>query len=200
MESCVVCPRHSFGASVRSGRVCPVLGTAGSRCSARRGRSAALLVSLGKRVQRGQKAAHAARTEGKKRQKQPCEQWGQRRARGGHAATEIAVQPMEETRGAGISLQPGERTMQEQSSTLQPLGSTAVEQVGISRRSYGTWRAHAEARGKVWEGRSSRKELVWTNPSPLFSIPSVPLGVGERQGRGRSKAETMKKRAGGEVF
>lgn len=76
-----------------------------------------LLLSLGKRIPRGQKAARAARTERKKGQKQPCKRQGQRRTRGGDAATEVPLQPVEETRGAGTSLQPQQRTMQEQASS-----------------------------------------------------------------------------------
>lgn len=89
--------------------------------------------------------------------------------------------------------------MQEQSFTLQPLGNTTAEEVGIPKRNYGIWGARAEAREKCEKGGAAERNWYGLTP-PLFPVPSVLLGIGEGQRRVRSKAETGKKRAGGEML
>lgn len=182
---------------MRSGRGCPVLGTTSSRCSARKGRSAMLLLSLGKHIQRGQKAAHAARTEGKKSIRNSPVNTKVREEQGEEVLQQRFPCSLLRRPRAGVSLQPAERTMQEQSSTLQPLGNTTAEEVGIPKRNYGIWGARAEAREKCEKEGAAERNWYGLTP-PLF--PSVLLGIGEGQRRVRSKAETGKKRAGGEML
>lgn len=132
----------------------------------------------------GKKAARAARTEGKMCQKQSCKHWGQRRTRGGDAAAEIPPQLVEESRGTVfISLQPEERTTQKQSSTLQPLGNTTVEQVGIPRRSYGSWRAHAEARERCEKEGAAERNWYGLIPASHSPSPLSATGCGREMGK-----------------
>lgn len=156
--NCMLCVRGTVSwlgaASVRSSRACPCW--AQPALDAWRGRSATLLLSLGKRVPKGQKAAHAARTGGQKCQNQPCKLQGQRRTRGGEAATEIPLQPVEATRAAGIEQVLPCSLGEDHAGAviLQPLGNATV---GIPRRSCGIWKAQAEARHRcVKEGAAER--------------------------------------------
>lgn len=169
---------------MRSGRGCPVLGTTSSRCSAWQGRSVMLLLSLGKHIQRGQKAAHAARTEGKKSVRNSPVNTKVREEQGEEVLQQRFPCSLLRRPRAGVSLQPAERTMQEQSSTLQPLGNTTAEEVGIPKRNYGMWGARAEAREKCEKEEAAERNWYGLTLPP---IPHPLCAAGDWRGTKKSQ-------------
>lgn len=143
-----------LGQPVRSGPAAP--------CWAQPAPRAAHGSAAGKTCSERAKSCTCSQDWGEECHQQPCEHQGRRRARGGD-------------QGSRYFPAAWEGTPQEQSSTLGPLGSTAVEQAGIPRGNYGIWRAHSPcwSKEKMWEGRSSREELllIWTNSSPHSPSP-----------------------------
>lgn len=74
--------------------------------------------------------------------------------------------------------------MQEQSSTLQPLGNTTAEEVGIPKRNYGIWGARAEAREKCEKEEAAERNWYGLTLPP---IPHPLCAAGDWRGTKKSQ-------------